>query len=125
MASSSSLRPSFSPGRKWAIGFNVLLATAAVFLILIGVNYLSSRYFFKRFYVSANSQAQLSPKTISLLKSLTNSVEVIIYYDKDAPFYSDIAGLLREYATHTPKFTVRTVDYYSNFGDAQELKLKY
>lgn len=125
MANSSSYTPSFSRGRKWAIALNVLLATVAVFLILIGVNYLSSRYFFHRFYISADSRNQLSPKTISLLKSLTNSVEVIIYYDKDAPFYSDIAGLLREYSTHTSKFTVRTVDYYNEPVAAQELKLKY
>jgi hypothetical protein len=125
MASSSSYRPSFSPGRKWGIAFNVLLATAAVFVILIGVNYLSSRYFFKRFYVSANSSGQLSAKTISLLKSLTNSVDVIIYYDKNAPFYTDIAGLLREYETHSRKLTVRTVDYYRDPAAAQDLKLKY
>ncbi|HLX69476.1 MAG TPA: GldG family protein [Verrucomicrobiae bacterium] len=124
MASSSS-SPSFSPGRKWAIVFNVLLASAAVFLILIGVNYLSSRYFFKRFYVSADSHVQLSPRTISLLKSLTNTVDVTIYYDKNAPFYSDIAGLLREYEAHTRKLTVRTVDYYNDPGAAQDLKVKY
>src|SRR5215469_2389010 len=125
MASSSSYRPSFSPGRKWGIAFNVMLATAAVFLILIGVNYISHRFAFKRLYLSTNSNVQLSPRTIGLLHSLTNSVEAIIYYDKNDPLYSDITDLLKEYKAHTPKLSVRTVDYYSDPAAAQELQLKY
>ena len=125
MASSSSYRPSFSPGRKWGIAFNVMLATAAVFLILVGVNYISHRFAFKRFYLSTNSNVQLSPRTIGLLHSLTNNVEAIIYYDKKDPLYGDITDLLKEYKAHTSKLSVRTIDYYTDFAAAQELQLKY
>jgi hypothetical protein len=124
MASSSSYRPSFSPGRKWGIAFNVMLATAAVFLILIGVNYISHR-FPKRFYLSTNSHIQLSPRTIGLLRSLTNTVEATVYYDKNDPLYSDIIGLLKEYQAHTSKLTIKTIDYYADPGAAQEIKVKY
>lgn len=104
---------------------NVVLATAAVFLILIGVNYLSNKYFFHRFYLSTDSHIQLSPRTTSLLRSLTNSVQAIIYYDKNEPLYGDIVALLKEYEAHTRKLNVKTVDYYADPGAAQEMKLKY
>lgn len=124
MPSSSS--PSFSPRRKWSIAFNVMLTSIAVFLIVAGVNYLGHRQpFFKRFYLSSNSRIRLSPKTVSLLHSLTNTVEAIVYYDKNEPLYGDIIELLKEYEAQTPKLTVRTVDYYADPGASQEVKLKF
>src|ERR1041385_3441222 len=89
-------QPSFSPRRKWSIAFNVILATMAVLAILIGINYLSSKYP-KRFYLSADTQVKLSPRTVSMLKSLTNQVDVTIFYDKEDSTYPDIVSLLREY----------------------------
>jgi hypothetical protein len=119
------LPPSFSPRRKWGIAFSVGFATLAVFLILVGVNYLSSQYFFKRFYLSTDTRVQLSPRTINVLKTLTNHVDVTIYYDKDDPLYGDIVSLLNEYQAHTRKLTVKTVDYYRDPGAAQAFKAKY
>ena len=125
MAHPSSPPPSFSPRRKWSIAFNVVLSTVVVFLILAGVNYVSSRYFFKRYYLSSQTRIELSPRTISLLKSLTNHVDVTIYYDKEEPLYGDIVSLLREYQAHTRQLTVKTVDYYRDPGAAQAFKAKY
>lgn len=125
MAPPTSSPPSFSPRRKWSIAFNVTLATIAVFLTLAAINYLSSQWFFKRFYLSSGTAVKLSPRTISLLNSLTNDVQVIIYYDKSDPLYSDIRELLREYQAHTHKLAVRTVDYYLDPGAAQDIKIKY
>lgn len=124
MAQPTSSPPSFSPRRKWSIAINVTLATIAVFLTLAAINYLSSQWFFKRFYLSSGTAINLSPRTISLLNSLTNEVQVIIYYDKSDPQYSDIRELLREYQAHTHKLAVRTVDYYDP-GAAQDIKIKY
>ncbi len=125
MATSTSPQPSFSPRRKWSIAFSVTLATAAVFLILAGVNYLSSQYFFKRIYLSADTRVRLSPRTLSVLKGLTNEVEVTVYYDKESPVYGDIMSLLNEYQAHTRKLSVKTIDYYRDPGAAEELKAKY
>jgi hypothetical protein len=125
MATPTPLPPSFSPRRKWGIAFSVGFATAAVFLILLGINYLSSQYFFKRFYLSTDTRVQLSPRTINVLKMLTNRVEVTVYYDKDDPLYGDIVSLLNEYQAHTRKLTVKAVDYYRDPGAAQALKAKY
>lgn len=125
MANSTSPQPSFSPRRKWSIGFSVTVASIAVFLILVGANYLSSQYFFKRFYLSRDTRVQLSPRTINVLKGLTNQVNVTVYYDKNAPLYGEIISLLNEYQAHTRKLNVKTIDYYSDPGAAQELKAQY
>jgi hypothetical protein len=125
MATPTSSQASFSPRRKWSIAFSVTLSTIAVFAILVGVNYLSNQYFFKRFYLSADTQVKLSPRTVTVLKALTNQVEVTVYYNKDEPIYGDIMSLLKEYESHTRKLTVKTVDYYRDPGAAAELLAKY
>lgn len=125
MATPDSSHSSFSPRRKWSIAFGVVLSTIAVFAILIGVNYLSSQYFFKRFYLSADTQVKLSPRTVNVLKALTNQVEVTVYYNKDEPIYGDIVSLLKEYESHTRKLTVKSVDYYRDPGAAAALQAKY
>jgi hypothetical protein len=118
MATTPSPQPSFSPRQKWSIALNVTLSTLAAFAILIGVNYLSSRYFHHRYYLSQDTRVQLSPKTLSVLKALTNNVDITVYYDKDEPLYAEIMSLLQEYQAHSRKLTVRTVDYYSDPGEA-------
>src|SRR2546426_8801785 len=44
-----------------------------------------------------STKHELSPLTLKLLKSITNEVKVTIYYDKNEPLYSTLAGLLNEY----------------------------
>jgi hypothetical protein len=126
MATSTSPQPSFSPRRKWSIALSVTAATVAVFALLIGVNYLSSKYFFHRFYLSANTDIRLSPRTLSVLKALTNQVDVTIFYDKDDPLYPDIVSLLREYKDNAHgKLSVKTVDYYDEPGLAAAFRMTH
>ena len=49
-----------------AVALNVTLSTIAAFAVLIGINYLSSRYFHHRFYLSRDTRVQLSPKTLGV-----------------------------------------------------------
>ena len=120
MATTPSPQPSFSPRQKWTIALNVTLSTIAAFAILVGINYLSSRYeiFHHRFYLSQDTRVQLSPKTLSVLKALTNDVDITVYYDKEEPLYADIMSLLQEYQAHSRKLTVKTIDYYRDPGAA-------
>jgi hypothetical protein len=117
-------QPSFSRGRKWTIGFNVTLAVLVVLAVVVMVNYLSSRYP-KRFYLSSNTRIELSPRTVSLLHSITNPVQVTLYYDRDEPLFGDVSELLREYHSTNPKVTITTVDYLRDPGAALELRTKY
>src|SRR4051812_34802247 len=96
MATDLSSEPSFSRSHKWSIGLNVIVAIVAVFAVMVMLNYLSARYF-ERLYLSSLARVELSPRTIGLLRSITNPVDITIYYDQDDRFYRYIADLLREY----------------------------
>ncbi len=88
------------------------------------LNYLSSRYF-QRFYLSSQTRIELSPRTISLLKSLTNDVKVTLYYDKDDQIFTTVAALLNEYHNINPRIHIVTVDYLRDAGGAQKIKEQY
>ena len=124
MAADSQSRPSFSPYRKWAIGFHVLLLIFVVFAVLVMINYLSRDYFL-RFHLSTRSRIELFPRTVSLLRSLTNRVKVTLYYDTDEELYSTVMDLLSEYRLLNPRITIQTVDYMRDPSLAQTVKAKY
>jgi len=119
-------QPSFSPGHRWKIGFDVVLRTALVLAVVVMANYLAARpHLYGRFYLSSQTRVQLSSQTTDILKSLTNQVTVTLYYDKQDNFYPDIVALLNEYRSVNPRISVNTVDYVRDAGEAQKLKEQY
>ena len=126
MPTDPKFQPSFSPGRRWKIGFDVVVRTALVLAVVMMVNYLGAR-FFGRFYLSSQTRVQLAPQTLDILKSLTNHVNVTLYYDTrdENDFYSDIVALLNEYRSANPCISVTTVDYVRDAGEAQKIKEQY
>jgi ABC-2 type transport system permease protein len=125
-----SQNPSFSPGRRFKIGFGVTVATIAVLACVVMVNYLSGQIF-HRFYLSSKTRVELSSRTKSLVRGLTNQIQVTVYFSKnpDDEFYRDVypdvASLLKEYTSENPKITVRYIDYERDPGLAEEFKIKY
>jgi hypothetical protein len=103
-------KTSFSTGRRWGIFFSVIISIVAVIALVIMVNYLGSRYY-ARLTLSTQTRQQLSPQTVSLIKSITNEVNVVVYYDKKDELYGHIATLLDEYRLRNPKISVQTIDY--------------
>jgi len=124
MPTDSKSQPSFSPGRRWKIGFDVAVRTALVLAVVVMVNYLGAR-FFGRFYLSSQTRVQLAPQTLDILKSLTNHIDVTLYYDKQDDFYPTIVALLNEYRSANPRLSVKTVDYVRDAGEAQKVKEQY
>jgi len=126
MATDPNRKPSFSPYRKWGIGLHVLFLSLIVLSVVVMVNYLSREYFL-RFHASTHTRIQLSPRTVGLLRSLTNQVNVTLYYDTEdeRSLYSTVSDLLSEYRLHNPRITVQTVDYMRDPGMAQKTKAKY
>ena len=110
MTEESDSKPSFSPYRKWIIAFNVGLIVALVFAVVVMANYLSRDYFV-RVHLSTQSNVHLFPRTVKFLHTITNSVKITLYYDKEDPFYSTIAELLNEYHAVNPRISLRIVDY--------------
>ena len=112
---------SFSPGRRWKIGFDVLVRTALVLAVVVMLNYLGSQ-FFHRFYLSSQTNVRLSSRTLAVLNSLTNQMTVTLYYDTHDPdnFYPTLLALANEYHAANKNISVLTVDYINNPGEAEK-----
>jgi hypothetical protein len=117
-------KPSFSPLKRWAIGFNVALIILIVFAVVVMVNYLSRSYF-TRFYWSTHTKVELSPLTANFLKTMTNHVKVTLYYDRNESLFSTVWSLLKEYAGKNRRISLETVDYLRDAGAAQKTKAQY
>jgi len=115
---------SFSPARRWKIGFDVFLRTIVVLAVVVMLNYIGG-LFSKEFFLSARTRVKLSPRTVSILHSLTNHVDVTVYYDKDNRMYSTIMALLNEYHRVDPRISIKVVDYVRNPAEAAVIMDKY
>jgi gliding motility-associatede transport system auxiliary component len=124
MSSNQKSKPSFSPFRRWSIGFNVFLIVLLVFSVVVMINFLSRDYF-TRFYWSTRTKVELSPLTVNFLKSMTNRVKVTLYYDHNEPFFSTISSLLDEYSRINGGISLQNVDYLRDAGAAQKVKATY
>lgn len=124
MAASPPNPPSFTPGRRWRAGLNVTLGLLAALAVVVAVNFISRNYFFQRWFVSEHAGARLSSQTLGLLKSLTNDVQITLYYDKDEAMYPAIRALLNEYRLANPRLTVETVDYNRDPVAAQKFRAR-
>jgi hypothetical protein len=118
------LQPSFSRGRRWRIGLDVVVRTLLVLAVVVMVNYLGTK-FYGRFFLSSQTQVKLSPRTLSVVHSITNRVTVTVYYDKTDDWYPTIVALLNEYRSANPEISVKTVDYVRDAGEAQKTKELY
>ncbi len=125
MPTERQLTPSFTPGRKWTAGFTKLIGIVALLAIVVMVNFISRNYFFHRAFVSTQNTTRLSPQTLGLLKSVTNDVKIILYYDRTDTLFSQINGLVNEYRLANPKISVEVVDYTRDPAKAQLVKSKF
>jgi hypothetical protein len=117
-------QPSFSRGRRWKIGLDVAVRTLLVCAVAVMANYLGVQ-FYQRFYLSSQTRVQLSTRTLSVLRSLTNRVTATLYYDRKDDFYPEIKALLDVYHDANPKITVQTVDYVWGAGTAEKVMEQY
>lgn len=124
MADEAPSRPSFSRARRWGIAFNVLALTLAVLAVLVMANYLSTRHS-QRWHVSTNTRIELSASSVAFLHTVTNAVDVTLYYDREAPFYNDFVDLLREYHSVNPNIKIHQIDPVREPSAAQVFKAQY
>ena len=122
----SNPRPSFSPANRWKIGFDMVLRTVLVLAVAVMLNYLGAQFFY-RYYSSSQTHSALSSRTLAVLATLTNHVDVTLYYDtRDSEnFYPNILALLNEYRAANKNISVRTVDYSNDPGAAEKTKVQY
>ncbi len=123
---SDPVKTSYSPARRWRIGFDVVLRTVLVLAVMVMLNYLGAKCH-HRFYLSAQTEVALSSRTLAVLHSLTNQVTATMYYDTHdaANFYPTIRALLDAYHDANKNITVRTVDYTRDATEAEKVKAQY
>jgi hypothetical protein len=128
MPETDTSKPSFSSGRRWLGVLNTGLAAAAVLALVAMFNYLATGHF-RRFQLSRDAAFNLSRQTKAVLESLTNDVEVTIFFQPDGENNQEIYGLTRallaEYQNANPHHIhVRLLDYTRFAGPAKELLAK-
>lgn len=126
--------PSFSAGRRFHAGLNVGVAMVALLAIVVMVNYLAARHF-RRWYVGEAAKTHLSPLTRGVLRSLTNQVRVVAFFDSAEPVFKLVEALLKEYKLRAeeihravpgpPRLTLEVVDPDRNPSRAMTLKRQY
>jgi len=126
MTKPASHRPSFSPARRWRIALDLALRTVLVLAVVAMLNWLGAKRF-HRFYLSDQTQVELSSRTLNILRSITNEVTVTLYYDTQDPenFYSSIRALLDEYQVANKRISIRTVNYLRDPGAAAKVKEEF
>ena len=117
-------KPSFTPRRKWSVGFDLCVRTLVVIVVLVLLNHLTGVFFYRQ-NLSQATKVELSERTRNVITAVTNEVKIIIYYDRDDDFYPTVASLLREYQVLNPKLHVETVDYLRDAGRALEIKREF
>lgn len=124
MGDETHYKKSFSRWKRWGFGLNLVIRTALVLAVVVMVNYLGARWY-QRFYLNSATRMNLSPRTTGLLKSITNRVQITIFYDRDHPLYSSVSALLNEYRDANSHLHVATVDYLRDAGAAEKIKAGY
>jgi hypothetical protein len=109
------------------VGLNVLLAVLLVGALVVMANYLAARHFW-RWQWARGVEQTLSPQTLRLLDTLrsqTNELKVVVYFDRQEALFGSVKSLLAEYELRCPKFRVDYVDYTMQVGKAALVKARY
>jgi ABC-type uncharacterized transport system involved in gliding motility auxiliary subunit len=118
----ASPQQSFSPYRKTFTFFNMVCSTMLALVVLIAINYLGARHPIRQKWLE-NDRFELSPLTLGILNSLTNEIQVTVYFNKEnsTALHSSIDGLLAEYDFHSKNIRVKHVDFLRDRKAAQEV----
>jgi len=110
---------------RLASGLNAAAALALAAALVVMLNYLSFRHYARR-DVSRSHFYSLSDKTRALLASLTNRIDVTVFYQQDNAAYEDVDNLLREYEyAAAGKLRVERVDPDRDLARTEEMARKY
>jgi len=116
-------KPSFSSGRKWRIGFHVVVATLSAFALVVMANYLAARHSVRVDWSNAGAN-KLSASTLRVLAGLTNNVKVIVFFDRNEPLFGQVASMIKDYQLHCAKLDVEFIDYRYP-GRAEVIRRQY
>lgn len=110
--------------RRMASSLNTIIAVLLAALTLVLVNYLSYRHHW-RTDLSRTQFYTLSDKTLSLLDSLTNKIEVVVFLGMESDVHMDVRNLLEEYEYASPMVAVEFVDPHRDIARTEQLAMKF
>ena len=110
--------------RRLSFGLNAGAAVALAAVLVVMVNYLAQRNYVRSDW-SRSRFYGLSGKTTSLLDSLSNRVDVTVFFQPGHPSYDDVVNLLKEYAFACPHLRVERVDPNRSLARTEELARRY
>ena len=117
--------PVETAGPSWAgARFNVALSVLSMLAIVVMVNYISMRHPHLK-SLSADRYQPLSSVTVQVLKTITNDVDIILFFDPERPLFSHVETLLRQYRDYNPHLRLETVDYLRHPARAEDVKNKF
>jgi len=95
--------------QRFAFGVNTGVALLLALLLVGLLNYLSFRHY-KRYDFSARQFYHLSEKSLGVLSTVTQRMDVIVFFQPRHEAYADVANLLDEYRYVCPYLHVDFVD---------------
>ncbi|MBM4153138.1 MAG: hypothetical protein FJ220_06425, partial [Kiritimatiellaceae bacterium] len=104
--------------------FNAGTALFLALAILVMLNYLSFRHYYRK-DLSQTQLYQLSSKTTGLLENLDLPIEITVFFQSEHVLYEDIYNLLREYQFHNNRLIINWVDPDRDLAQAEALLTKY
>ncbi len=109
---------------SWSVGANVVVSVLlAVFLVLL-LNYLSSRLYW-RSDVSASNAYRLSAQTERLLNELPGPVDVYVIFHARSDMRRQVESLVREYTYRSPLIRVEFIDPDRHLARAEEMARRF
>jgi hypothetical protein len=127
MSQTDKSQPSFSKGRRWLGALSTVLTAVAALALVVMLNYLAAGHVL-RFELSRDAAFKLSSQTKSVLESLTNDVQVTVFFQPhgdNEEIYGLTSGLLEEYQNANPRHIhVSLLDYTRYVGKAKDLLSK-
>jgi hypothetical protein len=120
---SDQLNEAAGPSRTGA-RFNVSVSVLSMLAIVLMLNYLAMRHS-RLISLSVDRYQPLSSVTVQVLKTVTNDVDIILYFDPETPLFSHVETLLRQYRDANPHLNLETVDYVRHPARAEEVKTRF
>jgi ABC-type uncharacterized transport system involved in gliding motility auxiliary subunit len=120
-------KPAGKPRRlpRLQIGLNVILQITILFFILLMANYLGYRHY-QRWDLSRNQKFSLSEKSVAVLKTLEEPVNIIVWFDEEHRIFRDVLTLLTEYQERSNgKIQLEFVNPLRDPNRSRELQSKY
>ncbi|MEK7288964.1 MAG: Gldg family protein, partial [Planctomycetota bacterium] len=106
--------------RKALVGTNVAVMSVFAAAIFAVVGFLNARHY-ERFDLTLSGKYSLSTKTKNILKGLDKPLVITTLFNPGEMFYEQIVDVLKEYAYHSGKIKIESIDPMRNRTAAEEL----